>query len=705
MADVVCDACGELNSPDAEFCSACQAFLAWDGLPDADRTQRIDPRVAAAISQRLAGQQAGPASSAQQQPQAPQQPQPARSGQDPPDGDPAYRIVLPPGRTPPPPPEPHRDPAELLAVTSTPTTVEVRPTGEPVEVAVLIGNHSDIVDGYTADVPSRPPWLTVVGAEVRLLPGTEETVQVLFSLAPGTMIPAQQIRVPLRVRSTSHPAIEITTLITVAVPVVDGTLMIRLEPQVIRVRDAGTGQASVTIENRGGNKPTRVTLGGADPELAVGFAFTPPVLDVPPHGSVSAQLQLRAPTPAPGEESSRGFTVTVREGGRSAEAQGTFVQASSAVVIDPPVALRLEPSVVKVRDATLAELMLVADNRRGRRSAQLTLTGRDPERLVRFDFQPQVLVVPPGQTAAARVRVQAPPPEPGTESTRALTITGSDPDPAHAAVEVGGSFVQSSSPAVVDPPVQLRLDPEVVRISGFGGGSSTLTIDHRSGRLPTRIALSAHDPERLLRVDFQPPVVDIAPGSWAYVQLRVSSPRPEGGHEVTRPFTVVASDHDSSVERTGTVVHTAGDPRPWVRVSLVVLGAALMVAGVFLPWLVGTAFNLTGAEWTVQRFIAYSTINASLDFSVVRPLPDFLTSGGLVITLLAALMLFGLTGSKGRLIRLAAVLGLLAISAFVLAFHLFRRPDLQGSGMPAVGAILIALGCILAFAGSLVRKR
>lgn len=693
MTDVVCDACGEPNSPDAEFCGACRAFLAWDGRPDADRTQRIDPRVAAAISVRLAAQQPGPGPLAQPSPH-------------PPDGDHAYRIVQPPGRSAPPgppAPEPRRDPAELLGVTVTPTSVDVLPTGEPVEVAVVIGNRSDIVDGYTADVPSRPPWLSAVGAEVRLLPGTEETIRVVFSLAPGTMIPAQQIRVPLRVRSASHPAIEITSLVTVVVPVLDGTLLIRLEPQVIRVRDAGTGAASVTIENRGANKPTRVTFGGADPELAVGFAFAPPVLDVPPHGSVTAQLHVRAPTPAPGQETSRAFTVTVREGARSAEAQGTFVQSSSALVVDPPVELRLEPSVVKVRDATRAELLLVADNRRGRRPARLTLTGRDPERLVRFDFDPQVLVIPPGQTAAARVRVQAPPPELGTEATRALTITGTDPDPAHAPVQIAGSFLQSSSPAVVDPPVQLRLDPEVVRISGSGAGRTTLSIDNRGGRLPTRVALSAHDPEGLLRVDFQPPVVDIAPGSWAYVQLRVTSPRPEGGQAASRPFVVVASDHDSSVECSGTVVHTAGDPRPWVRMSLVVLGAALMVAGVFLPWLVG--FDQTGAQWTVERFIAYSSIDASLNFGTVRPLPEFLTSGGLVITLLAALTLFGLTGSKGRLIRLATLLGLLAIIAFVLAFHLFRRSDLPGSGMPAIGAILIVLGCAIAFVGSLVRRR
>lgn len=137
--------------------------------------------------------------------------------------------------------------------------------------------------------------------------------------------------------------------------------------------------------------------------------------------------------------------------------------------------------------------------------------------------------------------------------------------------------------------------------------------------------------------------------------------------------------------------------------SLVVLGAALMVAGVFLPWLVG--FDQTGAQWTVERFIAYSSIDASLNFGTVRPLPEFLTSGGLVITLLAALTLFGLTGSKGRLIRLATLLGLLAIIAFVLAFHLFRRSDLPGSGMPAIGAILIVLGCAIAFVGSLVRRR
>ena len=734
MADVACDACGEPNSPDSQFCSACQAFLAWEGRPadvPADATMRLDPRVAAAVMQQLSRDAAGSAQPATQRPPGPPRQAPPREGGPPPLSGPiqrpaqqpfpsgiqqqhaqpqaqdvGYRLIQPADRPVPPPAAPTAPPSDSLAVTVTPTAVELLPTGDPAALTVHVTNRSDIVDGYVADIPSRPPWLHVIAGEVRLLPGSEEDVAVAVSLAPGVLIPAQQIRVSVRVRSTSHPAIELSELVTVTVPVVDGTLLVKLEPQVVRAKEVAIGAATVTVENRGSNRPVRVTLAGTDPELAIGFAFAPPVLDLPPSGSASAQLHLRAPAAEPGATVSRTFSITVRDGARSVDTTGTFVQESAEVIVDPPAELRLEPSVVRGRDTPLAEMMLIADNRRGRHPVQLQLAGRDPERLVAFLFQPPVLVVPAGATAAARVHLQAPPPEPGGEVTRSLSIVASDGDPAHR-LEATGQFVQNSSALVVDPPVGLRLDPEVIRIEGFGNGQTTVAIDNRGGRNPARIALTGFDPERVLRWEFTPPVVDVPPGGWAYARATVGSPRPEGGQQVTRPFTVVASDHDSSVERSGTVVHTAGDPRPWIRVALVVLGAVLMMAGVFTQWLRGGSpeLDLTGAQWTAQRFIAYTTLNSEVTFEPGRPIPEFLTSAGLVITILAVLMLFGLTGTSGRLTRFAALLAVLAVAAFVIAFALLRQPEVVGSGAPSVGIFLIVVGAVVGFFGSLVRRR
>ena len=56
----------------------------------------------------------------------------------------------------------------------------------------------------------------------------------------------------------------------------------------------------------------------------------------------------------------------------------------------------------------------------------MTLTGRDPEGLVRFFFSPASLEVPAGGTASAAVRVEAPRPEAGQQATRQLTVSAAD---------------------------------------------------------------------------------------------------------------------------------------------------------------------------------------------------------------------------------------------------------------------------------------
>jgi len=309
------------------------------------------------------------------------------------------------------------------------------------------------------------------------------------------------------------------------------------------------------------------------------------------------------------------------------------------------------------------------------------------------------MTVPAGAVVAVRLRVGAPPPEPGGEVSRTFTVTAVSPDPQIADSTTTGTFVQLSTPPIVDPPGGLRLDPEVVQDAGFGGGRTTLTIDNRSGRLARRVSVAGYDPERVVRLTFQPAQMEIPPGGWAQVAVRVSSPRPESGSEDRRPFTITVNDGATVVERAGTVVHGAGDPRPALRIGLVVLGAGLMVLGAFLPWLRGAP--LTGVQWTFDQFVLATTIDDGLVLQAPNG-TEFFTSAGFLVIVLAGLVLLGLTGSKGRLIRLAALLCALVVVGFVVAFAMLRDGGL--SAMPDVGLFAVAGGAVLAFAGSLIRR-
>jgi preprotein translocase subunit SecG len=85
---------------------------------------------------------------------------------------------------------------------------------------------------------------------------------------------------------------------------------------------------------------------------------------------------------------------------------------------------------------------------------------------------------------------------------------------------------------------------------------------------------------------------------------------------------------------------------------------------------------------------------------VLRGIDGAIQSAGLVVLLLAALTLFGLTGTKGRLTRTGAVLALVFMIAFFVA--LIVRAENWDVGL---GAIAIAVGAITAFVGGLFARR
>ena len=237
----------------------------------------------------------------------------------------------------------------------------------------------------------------------------------------------------------------------------------------------------------------------------------------------------------------------------------TFVQATTAAPVDAPVVLRLDPSVVKVRDTVVGQLEVLIDNRDGRRVRRIFLTGRDPERLVRVSFSPPSLDVLPGDIGRSRVRLEAPLPEPGQEATRQVTVLAADGD---REVETSGTFVQFTSPAPVETPVALKLEPSLIRAAVHPSGQFQVIVDNRQGIRPRRVTLAGTDPERAVGFSFWPPVVDVDRGQIARATGRIDAYPPEPGREVTRQFSVSASDGAKEVEADGTFVQFTSPPPP-----------------------------------------------------------------------------------------------------------------------------------------------
>ena len=426
-------------------------------------------------------------------------------------------------------------------------------TGEPAVLTVRVANTSSIVDGYAVAAPGAPGWLTVQAGDVQLLPGTEESRSIRLRVVSPTLVPAQQIRLVVNIRSTSQAPAYLDLPVLVTVPVRDAPVGLRAEPRLLRVRDRDTAACTVLVDNSRSNRPARIRLSGSDPEQAVQFHFEPATLEVGPGNRDRCRLTVTAAGPDPGQEISRVLTVAAIDGARTVETLITLQQARTVRVQDPPVTLEVVPSLVRVRDTTVGQARVVADNRGGSEWAHLELRASDPERLVRVTWAAPQLHVPPGQTAQAEARFEAPLPDAGTEVSRTVTVSVANGRQTSTAT---ATFVQvaSASPMAT---LAVRMEPSIVRVQDADGATVQVIVDNRRGRSGLRVFLSGSDAERAVRFTFSPPVVDLRPGEVRPVTLRLDSWRPPPGQEWTRQFTVAAGDGHTSVDGSGSLVQAS----------------------------------------------------------------------------------------------------------------------------------------------------
>ena len=213
-----------------------------------------------------------------------------------------------------------------------------------------------------------------------------------------------------------------------------------------------------------------------------------------------------------------------------------------------PVRIRTEPAVVRVKDALRGRFTVHLDNRGANHPRRVTFSGSDDEGVVRFEFDPAVVEVPPDGGAAVQVRVMAPPPAAGERSDRSLTVRAIDDGTELPAVV---RLIQETSDAPVEVPVRLRLEPSALRTDDSPVAELQVVVDNRGGNRERRVRLVGHDPEKRIGFVFRTVELWVPPGVERATPAQLRAPAPPAGEQVDRTFTVTATDGRHEIESAG----------------------------------------------------------------------------------------------------------------------------------------------------------
>jgi hypothetical protein len=183
---------------------------------------------------------------------------------------------------------------------------------------------------------------------------------------------------------------------------------------------------------------------------------------------------------------------------------------------------------------------------------------------------------------------------PSESATLSVRVTLPVQPPAPAGTYVLGALVQSKYrhdvSRCVEVPVQLasveqitvKATPEVVT----GGRAGRYTVEAANGgNSPVRLYLAATDPERRVTATFEPPSVDLPPGTSAASLLTVQAPLP-WNREAQRQLTITATpDLPGAAPGTGTATFVQ-KPRfasKFAKVAGIAAGVLVLAAAVAVP--------------------------------------------------------------------------------------------------------------------------
>lgn len=646
MADRICAVCGATNPPTVDFCRVCDAYFDWNEAQEA------------------------PAQATDEAPGETRDEAPA------PATDAAAAAASPVGPPDEGSPGPGRDPRAAVPVATIGDATVVVAPGAPGTTSVSLKNASDIVDGIVIHPEAAPSWLVVTHEDARLMPGESRTVVVTFEARPGVLVVAQQLSLVLNVRSSVDAAKFTQVTAQLAVPRVGPRPTLTPRPALVHLQDETEGSFAVSFDNRAANFPRRYRLSAHDPEDLIGARFLPPVVDVPAGESVDVEVHFLAPAPEPGREVTRQLTVTGTGDEEPVSVTVGITQRAAALPERVPVVLRLEPSHLRSSGGETAVFDVLVDNRGSGVDAHVTLSGRDPQRLVGFAFGTTAIVVHAGTVATVRAHARTAPPPPGTTESRPFSVVATD----GTSEVVAAGVLEVASRAAPITTARLRLEPANLAIQRQG--AYLVHVDNREGADVLQVQLAGRDEFGKARLAFTPPVMTVPPGQVGIARLAVSSEPPPGGSTSSRRVKVTASDGRGAVEAEAVLTQTTPDRRPVAKRWLVVLGAVLASVGALLPW--------SGTGVTLNDLFRAAARAAQGDEDAI--ITTAFAGSTVLVLLLALLMLLGLNGSSGRGIRFAALLIAIAGVAAVVV------------RVQTAGPFLILLGAVLGFIGGVLAR-
>jgi hypothetical protein len=572
-------------------------------------------------------------------------------------------------------------------------------------VGVQVRNPSTIVDAYQMTLIAAPPWLTLSHPEVTLMPGTTELATATFAMTPEALIPAQTITVGLRVCSERDAARFTELPVTVTVPRSGSAVTVTTRPAAVRLVDQTTGSVEVLLDNTSSNYPHNVALAGSDAEGRVTFTFSPPWLILEPGQSAKALAEFTVPEVRAGETQVRQLTITATDDTTAAEAT---VIVNQERTVAAALRLRMDPSSPRVRDSESAVITLIVDNRGATTARTVQFDGRDPEGVVRFAFANRTMAVPAGRAATTSVRISAPPPPTGKESSKPFSVLATYGD---GEVEATGTFAQSTSVTAYSVS-RLTVTPETLR-ADEPQGQLQFCIENRHESQWLQAGMSGTDLEGVVQFEFSPPGFDVPPGGVAWGVVSVSAPAPaKRDEEATRQLEITASNEHEYLTTKATFIHSGWDWIPIVQTVLIVFGGMLAMWGAAEPW--ASNVKLFNARWLIESNWWSNATNTGLldkisqhgimflwhqttdQFVVFSQPPERLS-----IFVIAVAMIVTAFVSAGKWsIRVAALIGVAAIGYWLLLLVSLAWQDVS-VGTPSYGIILVLLGAAFGLAGGL----
>ncbi|HSK34854.1 MAG TPA: hypothetical protein VK903_15340 [Propionicimonas sp.] len=175
-----------------------------------------------------------------------------------------------------------------------PPRLSVDPGGQATLV-VTVFNPGTVVEGYDVDVVSTTPmpWATASPETLSVYPQQEASTVITFAPPSGPGAPGGSFPFGIRLRSQVD-----ADNATVAEGDLDIGAVSGLQAVLTPVTSSGRwgGRHTLRLSNWG-NAPARLRLIAQDPDQALGFMVSPPVLDVPLGGEAMARLKVRTRHP------------------------------------------------------------------------------------------------------------------------------------------------------------------------------------------------------------------------------------------------------------------------------------------------------------------------------------------------------------------------------------------------------------------------